>query len=158
MPRSFYPRRAVVAAPVSAQMEQYISQWSDVSYTGAGSVAYRIVGVAPIDGELVGVTFIPDRDLTPTATKRWRIHVLNRGEGGTGTTAMTDVYETSAALTACVPVTFTLHENTNHLVVTAGEVIAWRAVMQIDAGAADTNPSARPSGVLILNFINATGS
>jgi hypothetical protein len=154
MPRRFYPiftDEAIVTAPVTLQTYQYIPQWNDVAYTGAGSTAYRIVAEAPFDGRIDGVFFVPDNSITAISTKRWRIHLVNRGQFGTDTPVeITQAWKTSTNLTACAWVELPVSTTKSNVEVTQGDIIAWRAVQEIDAGADNTNPSARPTGMLIV--------
>lgn len=158
MPRVFTPRSVQISVPVTAQIETYIASWNTVPWAGNGTTGFRIAGLAPITGELVEAVFIPDDPVTAVATKRWRIHVLNRGAGGTATTEMTQVLTTATSLTSCVPVNLTLSATDANLLVESGDVIVWRAVFQIDAGETDTNATTRPTGTLVLTFMDVTGS
>lgn len=158
MPRVFTPRSVRTTAPVTAQIETYISLWNTVPWEGDGTTGFRIAGLAPIDGELVEAVFIPDDPVTPKSDRRWLIHVLNRGAAGTATTEMTQVLSTATSLTSCVPVQIGLNATDANLLVSSGDVIAWRAVFEIDGTPDDINSSKMPTGVLVLTFMEVRGS
>jgi hypothetical protein len=146
-------------------METTICTWSDVTHSGDGSIAYRVIGEAPFDGIVVTAFFVPDKDVQVDATKRWVIDLINAGADGSGDTAITEAWSTGAAVTALEVIDFDPAAPVGEgalvvdpLAVEAGDLIVWRAVQEIDAGAANSTASARPTGWVKVYIEQAGGS
>lgn len=171
MPRVFTPRTVgdpgelvTDTVPQIDEIAAAIGTWDHEPHTGDGSTAYRVIGAAPEAGTVVYAFFVPDVSVSTDPDKRWLVHLINAGDDGTGTTEITDVLSTGFALTALEPVDFdeaALPPNTltpDPLVVAKNDLIVWRAVQEIDAGAEDNTASARPTGHVTVGIRRSGGS
>lgn len=171
MPRSFYPRTigdpgelVTDTVPEVVEVAATIDSWDHETHSGDGSTAYRIVGEVPYDGTVVYAVFVPERSVQVDANKRWLVHLINAGSDGSGDTEITDVISTGFALTALEPVDFdaaafpSVGIAIDPLTVAENDLIVWRAVQEIDAGAANSNASTRPTGLVKVGIRRNGGS
>lgn len=63
----------------------------DPGVATAGNDDSFIIGEAPFDGTVTGVTFTPEAAITGAATNHRAIRVRNRGADGTGTTVVAEL-------------------------------------------------------------------
>lgn len=87
------------------------------------------IGVVPVTGTVVGVTYIPDITITGAATNNRAVSVINKGTAGAGTTSIaTLTFASGVNATAADEKVITLSTTAANLVVTAGEVLGFASI------------------------------
>lgn len=84
------------------------------------------IGVAPFDGAVTAVQYIPDTAITGADTNTRTISLVNRGDDGTGTTVIaTLTFEDGTDGAAFDAVTVPLSEVEDATAVAEGDVLEW---------------------------------
>jgi hypothetical protein len=118
-----------------------------VAAVAAGSDAEIAVAKAPFDGTVTGVTYVPKSTITGANTDSRTISLLNKGQAGSGTTAVA-----SLALTNGVNATgfdekaLTLSVTAADLVVADGDILSFKSLHVGSTGLAD------PGGTVFVEF------
>lgn len=110
-----------------------------------------ILGIAPFDGAVTSVKYIPNSAITGQNTDTRRDAVTNRGAAGSGTTEAAFLqFNSGVNASAFVPKTITLNATTANRDVVAGDVLTWDSTTP-GTGLAD------PGGVVIVEITRSTG-
>jgi hypothetical protein len=93
----------------------------------ASTAQDQVVGVAPYDGTVSSVTYVPEADITGAATNYRTFRVVNAGQDGNGSTVVASLAFSSGAVTASDfdEKAITLSGTPANLVVAAGDVLKW---------------------------------
>jgi hypothetical protein len=103
----------------------------------AGSSSVTVVRIAPYDGVVSSVTFVPVAAITGANTNTRQIQLINKGSNGAGTTVVATLqFNLATDAVALVSKAVTLSGTPANLVVAAGDVLVW-ASNAIGTGQAD---------------------
>ncbi len=112
----------------------------------AGNSQSTIILVAPRDGTVSSVTYVPLAAITGANTNTRVFNLVNTGQNGAGSTVVATLQMNSGVnASANQARTITLSGTASNLVVTAGDVLVWQSTA-VGTGIAD------PGGLVSLSI------
>lgn len=102
-----------------------------------------LIGQAPFAATVTAVEYVPEAAITGAATNTRRVELVNKGQAGTGTTAVASLqFDSGTNATANNEVAVTLSGTAANLVLAAGDTLQWRSIA-VGTGLADPGGVAR---------------
>lgn len=115
----------------------------------AGNDLNMVAGVAPFDGTVSAVTYIPLTTITGAATNNRSLSLVNKGQAGAGTTVVaTLAFGNGVNAAANAATAITLSTVAGATTVAAGDVLQWQST-HVGTGIAD------PGGLVNVSFSRA---
>lgn len=109
-----------------------------VPAVGAAADDTTTIGLAPFTGVVTAVTYVADTTLTGANTESRTLSLLNKGQAGSGTTAIaTKAFTSGVNATAFDETAITLSVTAADLNVTEGDVLAFKSLHVGSTGLAD---------------------
>jgi hypothetical protein len=103
----------------------------------AGSNLNTVVAVAPRDGTVSSVAYVPLTVITGANTNTRSVSLVNKGSAGAGSTVIATLqFDSGVNAPAATPKTITLSGTPANLNVTAGDVLQWQSTA-VGTGIAD---------------------
>lgn len=120
-----------------------------VPVSTAGNDDTSVIGIAPYDGVVASVTYIPKSTITGAATNNRTIAVVNKAQDGSGATSVASLsFGNGTNATAFDEKALTLSATAADLVVAKGDVLVFTST-HAGTGIAD------PGGVVVVSFARA---
>lgn len=127
-----------------------IQKQAHVAPVAAASDFTSTVCEAPFDGKISSASYTPDAGVTGANTETRTIQIINKGQAGSGTTAVATLALTSGVnMTADDEKALTLSSTAADLVVAQGDIIAFKSTHSGSTGLAD------PGGLVQVEFQQA---
>lgn len=95
----------------------------------AGDTEDTVIGQAPFDCTVTSVEYVPEATITGAATNNRTLSLVNKGQAGSGTTAVASLtFASGTNATAYDERALTLSGTTANLNLAAGDTLQWRSV------------------------------
>lgn len=135
------------AAPLTRLIQQEVP-----AVATAGNSQNTIIAQAPFPGTITLVQYVPLAAITGAATNNRVVSLVNKGQAGTGTTAVASLtFASGTNATAGNEITLTLSATAADSVVAEGDTLRWESTVN-GTGLAD------PGGLALVTVSRATGS